>query len=197
MSLRKFNNWFLFFTDIHETYNPKTVVLKSFFNTNVSDTHMNNSFNNWTKFFSGRFQVLDNRFRRFVYYNKMPIRVSKTFFSNKGGNKLFSVSSHDIGHKFFNKFSRDHSYITIKQKRYVPKKFRYTVLPNNFISGLGLYQGTMELKDQKLLQGQLRSYNSSITSPLYKRLLRTRRMLVLPAHVNLAVITNSFDVIHS
>ena len=127
----------------------------------------------------------------------MPIRVSKSFFSNKGNNKLFSTSSHDIGHNFFNKFSRDHSYITIKQKRYVPKKFRYTALPNNFISGLGLYQGTMELKDQKLLQGQLRSYNSSITSPLYKRLLRTRRMLVLPAHVNLAVITNSFDVIHS
>lgn len=32
---------------------------------------------------------------------------------------------------------------------------------------------------------------------LYKRLLRTRRTLVLPTHVNIAAITNSYDVVHS
>ena len=30
-----------------------------------------------------------------------------------------------------------------------------------------------------------------------RRMLRTRRTLVLPAHVNLTAVTNSFDVIHS
>jgi heme/copper-type cytochrome/quinol oxidase subunit 2 len=32
---------------------------------------------------------------------------------------------------------------------------------------------------------------------LSKRLLRTKRTLVLPAHVNLTVVTNSYDVVHS
>jgi heme/copper-type cytochrome/quinol oxidase subunit 2 len=32
---------------------------------------------------------------------------------------------------------------------------------------------------------------------LARRLLRTKRTLVLPAHVNITVITNSYDVVHS
>ncbi|MBL7934609.1 MAG: hypothetical protein JNM51_02225 [Bacteroidia bacterium] len=32
---------------------------------------------------------------------------------------------------------------------------------------------------------------------LARRLLRTKRTLVLPAHVNLTLITNSYDVVHS
>lgn len=37
----------------------------------------------------------------------------------------------------------------------------------------------------------------NVSFPYSKRLLRTRRVLVLPAHVNLTIITNSFDVVHS
>lgn len=32
---------------------------------------------------------------------------------------------------------------------------------------------------------------------LARRLLRTKRTLVLPAHVNITVVTNSYDVVHS
>jgi heme/copper-type cytochrome/quinol oxidase subunit 2 len=32
---------------------------------------------------------------------------------------------------------------------------------------------------------------------LARRLLRTKRTLVLPAHVNITLITNSYDVVHS
>lgn len=32
---------------------------------------------------------------------------------------------------------------------------------------------------------------------LARRLLRTKRTLVIPAHINLTVITNSYDVVHS
>lgn len=32
---------------------------------------------------------------------------------------------------------------------------------------------------------------------LAKRLLRVKRSLVLPAHINLTLITNSYDVVHS
>ena len=41
--------------------------------------------------------------------------------------------------------------------------------------------------------------NSSedISNVLGRRLLRTKRTLVLPTHVNITIITNSYDVIHS
>lgn len=39
--------------------------------------------------------------------------------------------------------------------------------------------------------------NEDIRLPFNKRLLRTKRIVVLPAHVNLTIITNSFDVVHS
>lgn len=42
-----------------------------------------------------------------------------------------------------------------------------------------------------------RKRNENISLPFNKRLLRTRRIVVLPAHVNISVITNSFDVVHS
>lgn len=42
-----------------------------------------------------------------------------------------------------------------------------------------------------------RRRSENIALPFNKRLLRTRRIVVLPAHVNIAVITNSFDVVHS
>jgi len=32
---------------------------------------------------------------------------------------------------------------------------------------------------------------------LARRLLRTKRTLVLPAHINITLITNSYDVVHS
>ena len=39
--------------------------------------------------------------------------------------------------------------------------------------------------------------NSNQPSLLAKRLLRTRRLLVLPTNINISLITNSFDVVHS
>ena len=39
--------------------------------------------------------------------------------------------------------------------------------------------------------------NELIPGTLAKRLLRTKRTLVLPAHINISLITSSYDVIHS
>jgi hypothetical protein len=47
------------------------------------------------------------------------------------------------------------------------------------------------------LYKKMKKRNEAIALPFSKRLLRTRKILVLPAHVNLAVITNSYDVVHS
>jgi hypothetical protein len=42
-----------------------------------------------------------------------------------------------------------------------------------------------------------RGKNELIPSTLAKRLLRTKRTLVLPAHINITLITGSYDVVHS
>jgi hypothetical protein len=42
-----------------------------------------------------------------------------------------------------------------------------------------------------------RRYSDLIPLNLARRLLRTRRTLVLPAHINITLITNSYDIVHS
>jgi len=39
--------------------------------------------------------------------------------------------------------------------------------------------------------------NEMIPVTLARRLLRTKRTLILPAHINITLITNSYDVVHS
>lgn len=139
---------------------------------------------------------MDNRTQRYVFNQPITLRLSKNNF-DLHPNHLFSVERKSFTSGFEHKLSRDQAYLVIKQKRYVAKKFRYTSLPNNFIAGLGLYTSDMDLRAQKHMHIHSKNYDSALSSPMHKRLLRTRRILVLPAHVNLAVITNSFDVIHS
>jgi heme/copper-type cytochrome/quinol oxidase subunit 2 len=42
-----------------------------------------------------------------------------------------------------------------------------------------------------------RSRSENLPIHIYRRLLRTTTTLVLPAHVNITVVTNSYDVVHS
>jgi hypothetical protein len=74
------------------------------------------------------------------------------------------------------------------------------------IAGVDLSYSLLK-KDKKLNYSNLYNYYLSmkinrnktelVPITLARRLLRTKRTLVLPAHVNLTVITNSYDVVHS
>jgi hypothetical protein len=48
----------------------------------------------------------------------------------------------------------------------------------------------------KLLK-QLKKVDYQANSLINKRMLRTKKVLVLPAHINITLITNSYDVNHS
>ena len=109
------------------------------------------------------------------------------------------------------------NYFTFKQKRY---KFRNKVLDNvkyfrdqntgNFTQNIksktqpfllnnNIFTNDIKndlSKTLRLLQKN-KNHDELFSIPLYKRLLRTRRTLVLPAHVNITAITNSYDVVHS
>jgi len=107
------------------------------------------------------------------------------------------------------------TFLTMKQKRYARKK---AIFPRNIYvkdefgkkQNKIKYSGKLALYNNEVFQenyadatkqyrffrkNKKRSENTSIL--LSKRMLRTRRTLVLPAHVNITAITNSYDVIHS
>jgi heme/copper-type cytochrome/quinol oxidase subunit 2 len=103
----------------------------------------------------------------------------------------------------------------LKQKKYNRKKF----INNQLISyknklGASLktikYKGKPYLDENKLIKQSNYDYtllykllkknktkNELIPITLARRLLRTKATLVLPAHVNITIITNSYDIIHS
>jgi heme/copper-type cytochrome/quinol oxidase subunit 2 len=108
------------------------------------------------------------------------------------------------------------SYLVFKQKRYLRKK---VILPRiryirdefgaidknkkiRFSGKLHLHDNTFSYYDfnataryKRLKKQKVRDELTNVL--VSRRLLRTRRTLVLPAHTNLTLITNSFDVIHS
>jgi len=108
------------------------------------------------------------------------------------------------------------SYLVFKQKRYLRKKIilprikhirdEFGVIDKNkkikFSGKLHIHDNTFSYYDfnataryKRIKKQKIRDEVTSIL--LSRRLLRTRRTLVLPAHTNLTLITNSFDVIHS
>lgn len=124
----------------------------------------------------------------------MPFRIIK-LSANK--NDLFGSFFGNQRNTYQNKTIKEQMYITIKQKRYVPKLYRYKKLPMNFVFPKHFELNSWDIKEQQRGASLVNNYEPTTSSPHNKRLLRTRRMLVLPAHVTLGVITNSFDVIHS
>lgn len=104
-------------------------------------------------------------------------------------------------------FTKDNlllNFLVLKQKRYVPKQiFCKDVITSSkkiyFLINFQkffFYQNTHLIVQNNLLKF-FRNYTNFFNLTLNKRLLRTRKLLVLPAHFNISIITNSFDVVHS
>ena len=112
-----------------------------------------------------------------------------------------------------NKPVRPTIYLTFKQKRYnqrtnISKKTQ--VFFDKDLQKNQTYSGNPFLKDAAIIEENFgnptRQYRmvkkaksrlDTTRVATWNRLLRSRRVLVLPAHVNITVITNSFDVVHS
>lgn len=126
--------------------------------------------------------------------------------------ELFRVRFNEKHTKLIQKPISNNNYLVLKQKKYKPYKVlptrikktkiegtesikysRKLTLLNNSIFVENNFNGTTRYKLLKKMKQQ----HENIPVTLWKRLLRTKRTLVLPAHVNIALITNSYDVIHS
>ncbi len=79
----------------------------------------------------------------------------------------------------------------IKNDTNIPKKAKFLLEKNSakFITK------DLSNKYKIFMKNKIRSDNSNIV--VNRRMLRTKRTLVIPAHVNITAITNSYDVIHS
>jgi heme/copper-type cytochrome/quinol oxidase subunit 2 len=149
-----------------------------------------------------------------------PIRVLKCpntdfFFINTTSDniELLRFRFNEKKPTLANKPIRPTLYLTFKQKRYnqrtsISKKT--TIFFDKDLNKQQTYSGNPFLKDLSIIEenygNPTRQYRmlkkaklrvDSTRVSTWNRLLRSRRVLVLPAHVNITVITNSFDVVHS
>ena len=152
---------------------------------------------------------------------KMPMRVIKnplnvTLNMNNENIDLFrvrwNVEESTITHKVV-----PHSYFwTFKQKKYKRRKsilirYRYYRDENGKLTKRVKHAHKPIVNQDNMLidtvdfdrmvfyrlYKKMKRKTETVALPHSKRMLRTRKILVLPAHVNLAVITNSYDVVHS
>ena len=104
-------------------------------------------------------------------------------------------------------------YLTFKQKRYNQRNIigkKNTTFFDSSIGKINKYSGNPFLKNISIIEenfsnptkqyrmvkkAKMRVDNTRVGN--WNRLLRSRRVLVLPAHINITVITNSFDIVHS
>jgi heme/copper-type cytochrome/quinol oxidase subunit 2 len=159
-----------------------------------------NQINRWTKKQTG------------ILY---PARLLKNYLDDTTTN-ILDIRFMDTEASVHPKILPHNSYLVFKQKRYLRKK---VILPRvryirdefgsidknkkiRFSGKLHLHDNTFSFYDfnataryKRLKKQKVRNELTNIL--LSRRLLRTRRTLVLPAHTNLTLITNSFDVIHS
>lgn len=143
-----------------------------------------------------------------------PIRILKNNFNDESDN-LISVRFHEPESMMHQKPVPHTTFLTMKQKRYARKKAifpRVIFVKDEFgkksnkvkistklalINNESFTENYADSSKQYRFfkKNKKKSENTSIL--LSKRMLRTRRTLVLPAHVNITAITNSYDVIHS
>lgn len=144
---------------------------------------------------------------------KIPFRLVKNlFFLDEFENsKLFKCFFNDGVSYLENKQITNTSFLVLKQKKYARKDNISTTCFIKNINGKNQKICTKNLLinnsifNDFLLDNNVsyrlikknKKRNEMISTALAKRLLRTKRTLVLPAHMNITVITNSFDIVHS
>ena len=158
----------------------------------------------------------ETRILRMNFGKTVPLRIVKQphsdifFINDKDKDKnleLFRFRFNRLQSTLGEKPIRPTLYLTFKQKRYTLKN---NINVQEFKNDGEYYSTNPFLKNKNIIEENLN--NSTKQYKLIKkaknraerfniknwnRLLRSRRVLVLPAHVNITVITNSFDIVHS
>lgn len=155
---------------------------------------------------------------RLIKYPKIGDIIEQEYNVSREGVDLFRFRFNEDNQHIVSK-TPNNTYFAFKQKRYnVRKKFtakkRFTrdfsnsttttpvssekvrlrvLVKNKFFKTISDQAATLNYKFLK----KDKKHNDLIPVPLARRLLRTRRTLVVPAHINISLITNSYDVVHA
>jgi hypothetical protein len=109
---------------------------------------------------------------------------------------LFKCRFSTFGSNAVHKNISYNPFLVIKQKRYTLKKkisSNFDFSPQGTVS----YNTADDLSKVYKLFKKNKKRDEFFNITTARRLLRTRHTLVLPAHVNITAITNSYDVVHS
>ena len=150
-----------------------------------------------------------SRFFKKPYSGKLPIRLIKLPIQYETDEFFFKIRFNEKSNILEHKLTQDTMYFTLKQKRYNRKKIiaprlikdvdtkttlkNYPYLTNSKVIKSSDYD--VNVLYRLIKKNKKRGENFS--NYANKRLLRTKKVLVLPAHVNITVITNSYDIVHS
>jgi heme/copper-type cytochrome/quinol oxidase subunit 2 len=146
---------------------------------------------------------------------KYPVSNKTNFNYNEDIVELFRLRFNENDSSIKQKPTPHSTFLTLKQKRYKRKKIvlprtiffkdengdrtkkvKYSAYPYLHQSKIILHDFDNATRQYRMMRkNKVRNELTNLT--LSKRMLRTRRTLVLPAHVNITAITNSYDVIHS
>lgn len=108
------------------------------------------------------------------------------------------------GNTVVSRDASDNLFFVLKQKRFAPATKRAETIDGklvekhlNLVNNEMLVLKTQNSQVWRWGSKRLKYKATDIASVFNRRLLRTKRVLVLPTSVNLTIITNSFDVVHS
>lgn len=179
-------------------------------NLNLFNTSLNNSYiTNLENSTLNDVEDFEKNLR--INKNNFPVKLIKGTLNKQN---ISSLSKNEvINKKLFLSYRIKNSDVTLKtalaeqfwgfrQKKY--KKLRSFVFSQNNKFSNSTYTNignfTNDNFDKYSLYSNFKNnkYRSeSLSSSVTNRLLRTKRTLVLPAHINITLITNSYDVVHS
>jgi hypothetical protein len=182
---------------------------KTIFNSILDNVDYNYNFNSLTN------HEESTRLIRNSVGKKLPAVLVKkeiTKLNSNNDNFFFKLRFSDENSSLNHRTSPNASYFTFKQKRYK----RRTVIPifnktYKNIDNINLtYKGNLNLKNNYSLENDVsnptryyrmlrknRVRSEKMPVSISKRLLRVKRTLVVPTHINITAITNSYDVVHS
>jgi hypothetical protein len=146
---------------------------------------------------------------------KYPISNKTNFDFNSDVIEIFRFRFNDIEPSSKHRPTPHSTFLILRQKRYKrkkvvlprtifyknadgsrsnkPKYSEYTFLSQNKI----ILKNTDNATRQYRMMRKYKNRYELANLVLSKRMLRTKRTLILPAHVNITAVTNSYDVIHS
>lgn len=187
----------------------------NFINKNFYDLNLNGSSYNVasSKIFNDFSEV--SRFVKKTQGLKLPFRLVKNFISFENDNfkedSYFKTFFGDGLSKLEEKNPSNTTFLVLKQKKYSRKdNIAPTVVNDEHNGRVVRYSGRTILLNNSIFHEYISDPNTAyrlikknkkrtevIPTTLAKRLLRVKRTLVLPAHINITLITNSFDIVHS